>query len=262
VLTIQKTKQILLQAVEAGGIEKIFFEGGEPFLYYPILLNGAQEAVDMGFKVGIVSNAYWATSREDARAFLQPFVGLLEDLTISSDLYHYSELNSLQSRNAVSAADDLGIEAGTISIAQPENDTGSEGTIMFRGRAARQLAGRRKLQSWDRFTSCPFEDLRDPGRVHVDPFGYIHVCQGISIGNLFETPLADIQSGYKPDEHPVIGPLLEGGPVALVNEYALPHAGAYADACHLCDSARRSLREKFPEILTPDQMYGEPEDFN
>jgi hypothetical protein len=34
------------------------------------------------------------------------------------------------------------------------------------------------------------------------------------------------------------------------------HAASYADACHLCYEARRSLRERFPEVLLPDQMYG------
>jgi hypothetical protein len=35
-----------------------------------------------------------------------------------------------------------------------------------------------------------------------------------------------------------------------------PHEDAYADACHFCYEARRALRTRFPEILTPDQMYG------
>jgi len=51
--------------------------------------------------------------------------------------------------------------------------------------------------------------------------------------------------------------LLTGGPVALVQEYNLPHEENYADACHLCFEARRELRARFPEILKPDQMYGE-----
>jgi len=45
--------------------------------------------------------------------------------------------------------------------------------------------------------------------------------------------------------------------VALVEKYNLPHDEAYADACHLCYTARQMLRNKFSEILAPDQMYGE-----
>ncbi|MFN3762619.1 MAG: hypothetical protein ACK4WK_05375, partial [Anaerolineae bacterium] len=56
---------------------------------------------------------------------------------------------------------------------------------------------------------------------------------------------------------PVVGPLLEGGPAALVEHYGLPHEAAYADACHLCYAARGVLRGRFPEVLVPGQMYGE-----
>jgi len=105
-------------------------------------------------------------------------------------------------------------------------------------------------------TECPHEDLRQPGRVHLDPLGNLHICQGISLGNVFETPLKEICQKYTPDTHPICGPLLEGGPVALVQEYHLPHEPVYADACHLCYAARLALRERFPETLLPDQMYG------
>jgi MoaA/NifB/PqqE/SkfB family radical SAM enzyme len=88
--------------------------------------------------------------------------------------------------------------------------------------------------------------------------GNIHICQGISLGNVFETPLKEICEKYDADAHPICGPLLEGGPAALVTEYNLLYTSgfAYADACHLCYEARFALREKFPKILGPDQMYG------
>ena len=70
------------------------------------------------------------------------------------------------------------------------------------------------------------------------------------------TPLAAICASYDPAEHQLPGPLLHGGPAELVGRYGLPHDGGYADACHLCDQARHALRGRFPEALTPDQMYG------
>jgi len=36
----------------------------------------------------------------------------------------------------------------------------------------------------------------------------------------------------------------------------VPHAAAYADACHLCYTAREQLRPRFPHLLAPDAMYG------
>ena len=94
--------------------------------------------------------------------------------------------------------------------------------------------------------------------MHVDPVGHLHVCQGISIGNLSDLSLRQICADYDPGAHPIVGPLLEGGPAALVRRYDLPHGERYADACHLCYEARLALRERFPATLAPDQMYGVP----
>jgi hypothetical protein len=92
--------------------------------------------------------------------------------------------------------------------------------------------------------------------LHLDPLGNVHICQGVSIGNVFKSTLKAICEVYDPETHPVIGPLLAGGPAELVRRYDLPHDLANADACHLCYEARHSLRDRFPDVLTPDQMYG------
>ena len=264
-MTLENIHQILLQAVELGTINSIYFEGGEPFLYYPVLLRGVQEAVDHGFKVGIVTNSYWATEVDDALVWLRTLEGLIQDLSISSDMYHGSEELFRKAQNACQAAEKLEIPIGVISVAQPEvSDAVSaigqlpsgESSVMYRGRAAEKLAGPVNKRPWQEYTDCPYEDLREPGRVHLDPLGYVHICQGISLGNFFQTPLKEICELYDPDTHPITGPLLEGGPAELVRRYELPHSEGYADACHLCYEARQKLRGRFPDILTPDQMYG------
>ncbi len=253
-LTLEQIEDILQQARDAD-IESIYFEGGEPFLYYAILLKGVHLAAEMGFSVGIVTNTFWANSVADAIENLQPFAGRIEDLTVSSDLYHCSECLGEDPQNALVAAKWLNIPTGMISIAQPDKAEHDQGEIMYRGRAS-QLVTRAALHPWARFTECPHEDLREPRRVHVDPFGNVHICQGLVIGNLFEKKLREICFEYNPDSHPICGPLLSGGPAALVTEYNLPHASDYADACHLCYEARTTLRPRFPELLVPDQMYG------
>ena len=267
-LPARDVREILRQASEPGTVRWIWFEGGEPLLFHASLLDAARRARDAGFQVGLVSNAYWAISREDAELALEPFVGLVDRISISSDLYHADELMSRQATLAVEAARALGIEADVISIAQPEEAGAEKSTgqvpaglsaVMFRGRAAAELAPRVEARPWRSFDRCPHEDLRDPGRVHVDPPGEVHLCQGISLGNLKQKPLARIWDEYDPDFHPVIGPLLRGGPAELVREYDLPHEESYADACHLCYEARRALRPRFPEILCPDQVYGPAE---
>ncbi len=262
-LTMEQIKYILDQAKEAG-VSSIYFEGGEPFLYYALLLRGVEMAHQMGFAVGVVSNGYWAQTVHDALEWLTPMAGKLEDLSISCDLFHSSEDMFQQAQNAVEAAIQLGIPVGTIGVAQPE-ETGAASShgqielgaaVMYRGRAIEKLVPRARKKHWETFTVCPHEDFHDPGRVHLDPLGNLHICQGISIGNLFEQPLTQICAEYDADAHPVCGPLMNGGPVGLVTEYGLPHGSDYADACHLCYEARMALRERLPSILAPDQMYG------
>ncbi|MCK4900646.1 MAG: hypothetical protein KAS38_17830 [Anaerolineales bacterium] len=78
------------------------------------------------------------------------------------------------------------------------------------------------------------------------------------MGNLFHMPLSEICETYYPKAHPIIGPILDGGPAELVRRYELPQNDGYSDACHLCYEARQALRQRFPDTLTPDQMYGVP----
>ncbi|MCL4505008.1 MAG: radical SAM protein [Chloroflexi bacterium] len=265
VMTLPHIRLFLQQAVETGTIKSVAFEGGEPFLYYATLLEAVRLAASMGFAVSLVSNAYWATDVEDAVAYLRPFAGLIQSLSVSSDLYHYDEQTSRQARNALAAAEQAGITARLMSIALagrkdaptvvgelPPGETG----VMYRGRAAVKLAPRHARKPWDSFTTCPHENLREPGRVHLDPLGNLHICQGIVIGNLFETPLRDICAAYDPAAHPVVAPLLDGGPAELARRYGLAGEEGYVDACHMCYTARLALRQRFPAALRPDQMYG------
>jgi len=294
VMTLSQVRDIYRQAQELGTVDWIYLEGGEPFLYYPIMVQAAREAAALGFRVGVLSNNYWATMVEDAVEWLRPLAGLVQDLTISTDLFHSDEVMSAHARNALEAAGQLGIPAGTIVCevpeggdrggrlagypAQPKGEPVESGPIMFKGRAAVKLVEGVARRSWQEFTECPHERLEDPGRVHVDHLGNLHICQGVTMGSLFERPrlsperarlsserarlsseraLAEIVATYDPRSHPIVGPLLAGGPAALVERYDLPHEEAYADACHLCYQARLRLRERFPEWLTPGQMYGE-----
>jgi hypothetical protein len=266
-MTLEQIEQILRQVREFGTVEWIYYEGGEPFLDYAVLVKGLEMASERGFRTGIVSNAYGATSKRDALEWLRPLAGMIQDLSIGDDRHHRSDETDRPIQNAIAAACALGIPIGTIGVAQPEATNAAisggrlprgESAVMYRGRAAERLASRAALRPWEQFTECPHENLRDPGRVHVDPFGNVHVCQGISLGNLSRTPLREIWEACDPDAHPITGPLVTGGPVEPVNRYELPHPESYADACHLCYRAPPSLRAAFPNALAPDQVYEDP----
>ena len=268
-MTLENIRHILEQAKDIGTVKSIYFEGGEPFLYYPILLKAVIEASAAGFQVGLVTNGYWATGTKEALEWLRPFEGVVGDISISSDSYHRTEKLDQNAKNAIAAAKILDIPIGTISIARPEAEEAAttvgqlptgESALMYRGRAASKLVSHARLKDWEQFTDCPYEDLRSPERIHIDPLGYVHICQGITLGNLFHIPLSEICEQYSPETHPITGPLLKGGPVELARHYELSCSGNYADACHLCFEVRQGLREQFLDILAPDQMYCVKED--
>ncbi len=60
-----------------------------------------------------------------------------------------------------------------------------------------------------------------PERVHVDCFGNVHFCQGLTIGSLWDTPLADMFAGYRAESHPLCGPIAEGGPSRLAEVHGI-----------------------------------------
>ena len=263
--TLARLDELLRQAKALGTVEWLYFEGGEPVLYHALLRWGVHRAFALGFKVGVVTNAYWATSERDADEWLGDLAGLVHSLEMSCDPYHGDEEQERRIERARAAAARLGIPAGVIRIASPEragvpHSAGQlppgESRLMFRGRAAEALARTAPHHLAAEFTECPYEDLREPGRVHVDPFGHVHLCQGISLGNVFDTPLAAIVGAYDPDAHPIAGPLLAGGPAELARRHGLELHGGWADACHLCYATRKSLRSRYPAILAPDVMYG------
>ncbi len=265
--TLARLEEVFRQAQEVGSIREIYFEGGEAFLYHPILTEGVARAKKLGYWTGIVSNGYWATGKEDAWMWLKPLVTAgLDRLELSYDIYHGDDLEPPEDHPALAAARDLFLDESIIVVEPPVGMRDPEasrpglpltgGDVMFRGRAAEKLTAGLPRQAWSSFTTCPYEDLVDPGRIHVDPFGNLHLCQGIAIGNLFDRPLLEIVTEYDALAHPIVGPLLEGGPARLVEEFDLDHEAGYVDACHLCYTARQALRQRFPAELGPDQMYG------
>jgi hypothetical protein len=262
VLTLGQLDIILEQAVRLGTIRELYFEGGETFVYYPVLITAVRRA-GRHFKTAVVTNGYWATSIADANNWLKRLADVgLRRIEFSLDEFHdaggASELHP-----GVVAARELGLETRVLRVSMPkrgreacDGDSASNNTVMFRGRAAANLTEGLPRKPWKSFTTCPFEDLSNPTRVHVDPFGYVHLCQGLVIGNLFQASLTALAERYVPEAHPIVGPLIAGGPAQLVRHYRLQPESGYVDACHLCYAAREQLRSEFPSQLGPNQMYG------
>jgi MoaA/NifB/PqqE/SkfB family radical SAM enzyme len=266
--TISQLNQILEEIKKIRSIDNVYFEGGEPFLFYPLMLEGIRMARGAGLQAGVVTNGYWATSKEDAALWLKPLAELgIFDLSISDDSFHNDENENSTSKTAFKAAQALGIPANTICIEKPavverafdDRQKGAPvigGGVMFKGRAAEKLISDLPKKNWRELNRCPHEDLENPSRVHIDSYGNVHLCQGLCMGNIWETPLSELVKEYDTAKHPICAPLVKGGPPLLAQKYNLQHEDEYIDECHFCFLMRRALMERFRKYLAPNQVYG------
>ena len=258
--------KLLDQAQDVPTIDWIYFEGGESFLFYPLLLEGVRSARDRGFEVGIVTSGFFAATEEDAELWLRPLAELgVADLSVSDDAFHHEESSDNPAKRTMRAAERLGIPNDSITIdppagpgtpGQPKGEAVAGGSVMFRGRAVDRLALGLADRPWNTLVECPFEELEDPTRIHVDPYGHVQLCQGVSIGNVWKTPIRGLMEHYRAADHPICGPLVEGGPQQLASVYGFDPDDRYVDECHLCFETRRSLLHRFPDELAPRQVYG------
>ena len=272
--TIAQLQRTFDEIAKIGTVDGVYFEGGEPFLYFPLMLEGIRRASSMGLDSGIVTNSYWAHSEDDARLWLAPLKELrITNLSVSDDDFHGQSTVESNAQKAARAAKAMDIPTGTICIEGATVEHGDEdgdhkgepvvgGGVKFRGRAVEKLAEGLPTRRWDEFTSCPHEELAEPKRVHVDAFGHVHLCQGLSMGNMWKTPLSRLVADYRPDMHPICRSLIDGGPALLGKKYGILNDHRFIDACHCCFYVRRALIDRFPEFLAPHQVYGlesEPE---
>jgi hypothetical protein len=259
---------VIDEAKEIGTIEWIYFEGGEPFLYYPLMLKGIELSREAGLRVGVVTNAYGAISDEDADLWLRPLADLgLSYLSVSDDTFHSAEEKENPAKRALKAAKKFDIPTSPICIQRPvveampgdgleKGDPVISGGAMFKGRAVEKLTPGLPRKAFARLIECPHEDLRNPSRVHIDSYGNVQLCQGISMGNMWKTPLPALIENYDSDSHPICGPIAKGGPAHLAKEYDVEHEDEYVDECHFCYLLRLAMIDRFPQYLAPRQVYG------
>jgi hypothetical protein len=224
-------------------------EGGESFTQYDLLLHFLRRATSLGLNASALTNASWVTSSEVAENRLAQLMDAgLTNLGISTDCWHQQVV-------PVERVDLLLAACAAAGISAARMETQLDG-VMFRGRAAERLAPGRPTRPSSELTTCPHEQLASPSRVHLDCYGFLHLCQGLTLGR---ASVPDAVAAYDPTSHPIVRRLLEGGPYALgrfAAELGFPLAPGYVDACHLCYRAREYLRPHFPDLLAPDEMYG------
>jgi len=264
--TCEQLRRVFAEIERMGTVDTVYFEGGEPFLYYPLLLEGLRLAAALGLRGGIVTNAYWATSVEDAELWLKPVREFgVADLSVSDDAFHQSAGENNPAKAALAAAMNLGIPCDTICIESPAScprESPSKGQpvigggVLLKGRAAEKLTSGLPRRRREELSTCPHEELGAPERVHLDCFGNVHLCQGLSLGNMWETPLSVLVAEYDARQHPICGPLLAGGPATLADEYEIELPDDFVDECHYCYTVRKALVDRFPAYLAPRQVFG------
>ncbi|WDP84756.1 MAG: 4Fe-4S cluster-binding domain-containing protein [Desulfobacter sp.] len=266
VFTLNQLKGLVQEAQDLKHIQSISFEGGEPFLYYGLLHEGIRRVTNAGFETAVETNCYWATGVEDAKLWLGPLQEAgLKTIEPGDDSFHHDDTRTTPGQIAAQAAKALGMNVNKICIEKPswvppkgqaKGEPIYAGGPKLRGRAVETLVKDLPTRPWTELTKCKKENLKNPGRVHIDPFGNVHLCQGLSMGNYLDTSLAEVLGNYDPKTHPVCGPLAFGGPAALAEQYSLDHADRYVDECHFCSDLCKLLADRFPNELTPRQTFG------
>ncbi|MCM1176017.1 MAG: radical SAM protein [Blautia sp.] len=99
---------IIDRAKESGFAEYMNFTGGEPFLFYDLLREGAVYAKQCGFKVSVDTNGFWGNWTEsEIRAKL---AGLkIDKLNISVDSFHRKYIPESYIENIITVAADLNL---------------------------------------------------------------------------------------------------------------------------------------------------------
>ena len=106
--TLEQIETAMHELVRTGTVKRVYLEGGEPFLFYPLMVESARMARSMGFEVGVITNSYWATTEKDAEIWLRPLAELgIADLSLSDDAFHFGDEETSLVQHALAAAKKL-----------------------------------------------------------------------------------------------------------------------------------------------------------
>ncbi len=264
---------------------RVHLAGGEPFGDVPRLMEILQRAGRAGLTCQKVeTNGFWAADESAARHMLRDLrETVMGELLISADPFHQQFVPIERARLAARLAEEIlgpgrwrvrwqdWLEQGVDVRALDEparqklfTDWIAQGRDRLNGRAAEQLARALPHHPAEAFVgqSCR-EGLLRGKHVHVLPDGGVYpgTCAGLVLGNVHHESIEQLWRRLERDHasRPVLGPLIEGGPVELLRRragLAVSPAG-YASKCHLCWSLRKQLAERgeYAEEISPTWVY-------
>lgn len=283
---------------ESGSIELAKFTGGEPMLYPELVAAGVEEAAKLGIATRMVTNGFWGEDEGQARRCAQQLKEAgLGAVLITHDAFHAEFVPTQAVRGAVRALREAGLEqveligATLVGLDDPnpldrrtksimEELTGEMAVkytpgagLMWAGRPVDELIEHVSLLPVDRLHTgrkCYFavddggiRRMRDRDNYDVDPDGRVGVCQGVTIGDARRTSILEVVEGYDYEAHPFLSVLFAKGyrgVLELAVQKGYKRLEAYASGCHVCFSARRFLRQFYPDVLAPGHLYEEYEE--
>lgn len=272
---------VLRQALEAVTIwpqkPQVHLTGGEPFLHFPLLMEGAQIATGLGISAYVETSASWCTDEDEA---VERFAALreagLQAILISCSPFHAERIPPIRTIRAIRAALAVfGARRVTVylpnfieivqhfdterptPLSRYEEEFGAQEAhrilwqeygIISGGRSGYELGHLVPRHHAGAFAHANCTSaLLYAHHSHLDLYGnYISgFCGGLTVGDWHNLPqvLADFQAGRYP---PLVEVLVERGPYGLF-ELAQEQYGyrslpeGYTGKCHLCVDVRRHL---------------------
>jgi Radical SAM superfamily/4Fe-4S single cluster domain len=282
--------QRILDEVDALGLRNlVVFTGGEPLLLGEDLFRAIQYATSHKFLTRVVTNAYWATSPEKARAMLSRLqTSGLTEINFSCDDFHQEFIPLERVQWANEAAAELGMPAllavkglkntviGIESLEKsfgvklsmycrgkqnPKNNVASFGVTVPVGPHSEDLPENELLFSPEEHCTGPCSSALD--KIVITPRGELAICCGIGsddfpesvIGSLHEKPLGKLLDEANNDL--IVNWLALEGPYGIKRYLeerfpALRFNQRYVNLCHLCHDifTRHDVRAALTESAT------------
>jgi len=268
---------------------QVHFTGGEPFLHFPLLLEGVRLASELGIPRYVETSGSWCIDLSEAvERFRVLQEAGLQGVLISCSPFHAESIPPARTTRTLRAAVQVfGSDRVTlylpeflevIQLFDTERGTplshyverfGLEGArrilwqgygIISGGRSGYELGHLAPRYPVETFadTDCAM-DILYAHHSHLDLYGNFisGFCGGLAVGDWHELPQLsdDFRAGRYP---PLIEILVERGPYGLCemaqSRYGYqPLSDGYTGKCHLCVDVRRHLIEiaDFAELCPP-----------
>jgi hypothetical protein len=247
--------------------------------------------MDVG-EIWVMTNCYWARSLNQACDTLKKIQEAgCTHIWISADAFHQEFISLERVKTALKAARSCHFEniiVNSLYLGSDQNDNqfnrethkiiselGSLNDVITRwesfsigvalsvvGRAAEKLA---PILPQEKLPSGPCvlppylgSNIDCPQAFEIDPFGWVLLCPGLSVGNAKTTSLSQILDTYDPSSIPLLKTLRKEGPMGLLKEAQARGytPRTYVNECHLCYEVRKHLRKYYPHLV-PDVCYGD-----